>query len=51
MRKPKTDAAATEVECGAWGGGYPAVRDVAPGRRIYSARFSKCGGKGQLSES
>jgi DnaJ-class molecular chaperone len=52
MKKSKPDAAATEVECDACGGtGYPPVKEISPGRRIYPAPCKACGGKGRLSKS
>lgn len=52
MKKPKADGAAPEIKCDACGGtGRPPVKEVAPGRRIYPAPCTKCGGKGRLSKS
>jgi DnaJ-class molecular chaperone len=49
MKKPKPIGATAEVKCDACGGkGYPPVKEVAPGRRIYPAPCKKCGGKGRL---
>jgi DnaJ-class molecular chaperone len=51
MKKPKRKDSLTEVECDACGGkGYPPVKEIAPGRRIYPAACKKCGGKGWVAK-
>jgi len=40
-----------EIKCDTCDGrGYPPVKEVAPGRRIYSGRCQTCGGKGRLTK-
>lgn len=49
MKKVEFDAG--EIKCDACdGSGYPPVKEVSPGRRIYSGRCQKCGGKGRLTK-
>ena len=48
----RADGPAPEIKCDACGGtGRPPAKEVAPGRRIYPAPCTKCGGKGRLSKS
>jgi DnaJ-class molecular chaperone len=50
MRTEKQDDATTEMACDACSGkGYPPVKEVALGRRIYPAPCKKCGGKGRIA--
>jgi DnaJ-class molecular chaperone len=52
-RKPKLAAKPTERKCPKCkGAGFPAVKQPAkPGRKIYPARCSNCGGKGRIREA
>jgi DnaJ-class molecular chaperone len=49
----KLSAKPTEQKCPACKGtGFPAVKQPAePGRKIYPARCSNCGGKGRIRET
>jgi DnaJ-class molecular chaperone len=50
---PKLAAKPTERKCPVCKGtGFPAVKQPAkPGRKIYPARCSNCGGKGRIREA
>lgn len=47
-----TKGSRTEIKCDACGGsGSQPVRQPDPGRRIYPARCTKCGGKGRIPKA